>query len=109
MRVLQDRIARKLTGGLDGPSPTGFILSISEAGNAMLIVHDLALLVGPTVLIEVANQYVRLAQNDRVVLQTQNTSRDLASTLGRATSIKVLETKDGKPLHLHEARLAASP
>lgn len=103
---IRDRIDRMRSGGVDGPSPTGFLLSVAKAsGNAMLIVHDLGLPEGGTLSVIADGKTVRLSHEGRIILQTADTTSDTLGALLRAPLIEVLETTDGKPLRLHDARL----
>jgi len=106
MSTIKDRIDRMRSGGISGPSPTGFLLSVSEGGNALLIVHDLGLPEDGVVLTVVADgTSVRLSHGGRTVLQAPDTSPNLIPALVNAPRIEVLETDDGEPLRLHRARL----
>jgi len=104
--TIKDRIERMRSGGVNGPSPTGFLLSVSEGGNALLIVHDLGLPDDGTVLTVAADgKSVRLTHGGRTVLQAPDTSPNLIPALVNAPRIEVLEMDDGEPLRLHPARL----
>jgi len=106
MSTIRDRIDRMRSGGVNGPSPTGFLLSVSEAGNVLLVVHDLGLPDDGVALTVVADgTNVRLSHGGRIVLQTPDTSPNLIPALVNAPRIEVLETDGGEPLRLHPARL----
>jgi len=104
--AIKDRIVRMRSGGIDGPSPTGLLLSVaSGSGNAMLVVHDLGLSVGEPVTVIADGKTVRLSHGGRIVLQTPDTTESLLPSLIRAPLIEVLETEGGEPLRLHAAKL----
>lgn len=105
--IIGKRIERHRSGGVDGPDPTGFLLSVSEAGNALLIVHDLGLPEGEPISVVADGGSIRLFQGERAVLQTRDEGNIARSALASAGKIQVLETSEERgPLRLHEARLS---
>jgi hypothetical protein len=103
--ALKDRIERMRSGGLDGPSPTGFLMSVSESGSVMIVTHDLGLADGAEISVSTGEGYVRLFCNGHVILQTIDTETDTRETLNAANKLTVLEMNGPSPLRLHSARL----
>lgn len=101
---IKNRIERMRSGGLDGPSPTGFLLSTSASGGVMLVVHDLGLVSNDQLVILLGDGFVRLKHDGIVLLQTTDdgTAR---KAIEAAASLAVLETNGREPLRLHQAVL----
>jgi hypothetical protein len=104
--ILKDRIRRMRSGGLDGPSPSGFLLSIADNGNVMIVTHDLGIAEGSDVAVSVGDGFVRLSIVGKIMLQATDTDPDTRVALVEAPSIVVLEMEGSVPVRLHPAHLA---
>lgn len=102
---IRDRIERMRSGGIDGPAPTGFIISEGVGGDVMLITHDLSLHTDDEVSIQLGDDFVRLISRGVVVLQTRDTDAETRETLKLASRLSVLEMNGSTPLRIHPARL----
>lgn len=103
--VLRDRIQRFRSGGINGPKPSGFLVSISETGSVMLIVHDLGLSENAEVSIQVGNGFIRILHRDAIVLQAADEDEDTKDAILNAESLFVLEMGETEPLRIHPASI----
>jgi len=105
MDQIKNRIERMRSGGLDGPAPTGFLVSEGSGGDVMLITHDLRLHNDDEVSIQLGEDFVRLISRGVVVLQARDTDPETREMLKVATRLSVLEMEGSTPLRMHPARL----